>query len=52
MLDKKQIKNLNLWDISEDRLKNAEVDVQELTDTYGKKVDAILEVKETEIMKV
>ncbi|WP_298794023.1 ribosome recycling factor [uncultured Allomuricauda sp.] len=45
-------KELKSLDISEDRLKNAEVDVQELTDTYGKKVDAILEVKETEIMKV
>ncbi|MBS9460858.1 ribosome recycling factor [Flagellimonas sp. 389] len=45
-------KELKALDISEDLLKNAEVDVQELTDTYSKKVDAILSVKEAEIMKV
>ena len=45
-------KELKTLDISEDLLKNAEADVQELTDTYGKKVDSILTVKETEIMKV
>ena len=45
-------KELKALDISEDRLKNAEVDVQDLTDSYGKKVDSILTVKEAEIMKV
>ncbi|KPM31310.1 Ribosome recycling factor [Croceitalea dokdonensis DOKDO 023] len=45
-------KELKKLDISEDALANAEVDVQELTDTYIKKVDAIFQVKETEIMKV
>ncbi|UII77021.1 ribosome recycling factor [Flagellimonas sp. HMM57] len=45
-------KELKVLEISEDLLKNAEVDVQELTDTYSKRVDAILSVKETEIMKV
>ena len=45
-------KELKKLDISEDLLANAEVDVQELTDSYGKKVDAVLEVKEAEIMKV
>ncbi|TXN37113.1 ribosome recycling factor [Flagellimonas hymeniacidonis] len=45
-------KELKALDISEDLQKNAELDVQELTDTYSKKVDAILDVKETEIMKV
>ncbi|GGD46646.1 ribosome recycling factor [Muriicola marianensis] len=45
----KEIKNL---DISEDLEKNAEIDIQELTDTYVKKIDKILEVKEAEIMKV
>ncbi|MGW9685229.1 ribosome recycling factor [Flagellimonas sp. 2504JD1-5] len=45
-------KELKSLDISEDRLKNAEVDVQDLTDTYSKKVDAILGIKEAEIMKV
>ncbi len=45
----KEIRDL---DISEDLQKNAEVDVQALTDTYSKKIDAFLEVKEAEIMKV
>lgn len=38
--------------ISEDLKKNAEIDVQELTDKYVKKIDAMLEVKEKEIMTV
>ncbi len=45
----KEIKNL---DISEDLEKNAEIEIQELTDIYVKKIDKILEVKEAEIMKV
>ncbi len=45
-------KELRDMDISEDLLKNAEADVQELTDKYSKKVDASLETKEAEIMKV
>lgn len=45
-------KELKALEISEDLLKNAEVDVQELTNTYSKKVDSILAVKEAEIMKV
>ena len=45
----KEVKSL---DISEDLEKNAEIDIQELTDTYSRKVEKILEVKEVEIMKV
>ncbi|NVN17932.1 ribosome recycling factor [Muricauda sp. HICW] len=45
-------KELKALDISEDLLSNAEVDVQELTNTYSNKVDAILSAKEAEIMKV
>ncbi len=45
-------KELKELDISEDRHKNAEIDVQELTDSYTKKVEALLTVKEAEIMKV
>ena len=45
-------KEIRELDISEDLQKNAEVDVQELTNTYSKKIDAFLEVKEKEIMKV
>lgn len=45
-------KELRELDISEDLHKNAEVDVQELTDKYIKKVDALFGVKEAEIMKV
>ncbi len=39
-------------DVSEDLQKNAEIDVQELTDSYVKKIDGILDNKETEIMTV
>ncbi|PKA97609.1 ribosome recycling factor [Flavobacteriaceae bacterium MAR_2009_75] len=39
-------------DASEDLQKNAEVDIQELTDKYIKKTDAFLALKEKEIMKV
>ncbi len=45
-------KELRELDISEDMHMNAEVDVQELTDTYIQKVDSFLEKKEAEIMKV
>jgi len=38
--------------VSEDLQKNAEIDVQEMTDDYVKKIDHILEVKEKEIMTV
>ncbi|MDV7139938.1 ribosome recycling factor [Maribacter sp. TH_r10] len=39
-------------DASEDLQKNAEVDVQNLTDKYIKKIDDFLSAKEEEIMKV
>ena len=39
-------------DVSEDLQKNAEIDVQSLTDSYVKKVDDILDAKEKEIMTV
>ena len=39
-------------DASEDLKSNAEVDIQELTDSYVKKIDEILAVKEKEIMTV
>lgn len=45
----KEIKNL---DISEDLEKNAEIDIQEMTDDFTKKIDTLLELKEAEIMKV
>ncbi|WP_282159580.1 ribosome recycling factor [Ulvibacterium marinum] len=45
----KEIKGL---DISEDLQKNAELDIQELTDSYTKKIDDFLHAKEAEIMKV
>jgi len=38
--------------VSEDLQKNAEIDVQEMTDKYVRKIDYILEVKEKEIMTV
>ncbi|WP_299524428.1 ribosome recycling factor [Winogradskyella sp.] len=39
-------------DVSEDFQKNSEIDIQELTDSYVKKIDQILDVKEGEIMTV
>ena len=45
-------KELRLLEVSEDLLKNAEADVQELTNTFSKKIDELLAVKEAEIMKV
>lgn len=45
----KEIKDL---DISEDLQKNATADVQDLTDTFTKKIDDFLSKKEAEIMKV
>ncbi|MEN1784204.1 MAG: ribosome recycling factor [Bacteroidota bacterium] len=45
-------KELKKLEISEDLLANAEIDVQELTDSFIKKVEQVLEVKEVEIMKV
>ncbi|MDG1571051.1 ribosome recycling factor [Robiginitalea sp. M366] len=45
----KDIKNL---DISEDLEKNAEIDIQELTDDYTARIDKILHNKEAEILKV
>jgi len=39
-------------DISEDLLKNSELDIQNLTDNFIKKIDELYVVKEKEIMKV
>jgi ribosome recycling factor len=39
-------------DASEDLQANAEIDIQEMTDAYVKKIDSILDVKEKEIMTV
>ncbi len=39
-------------DASEDVQSNAEIDIQEMTDRYVKKIDAILDTKEKEIMTV
>lgn len=46
----KEIKSLD--DASDDLKKNAEADVQELTDNYTKRIDSFLDNKEVEIMKV
>ncbi|MGP1991199.1 ribosome recycling factor [Zobellia laminariae] len=46
----KEIRDLE--DVSEDLQKNAEVDIQTLTDKYIKKIDAFLVIKEAEIMKI
>lgn len=41
-----------LDDVSEDLKKNAEIDVQQMTDTYVKKIDDTFSAKEKEIMTV
>jgi len=46
----KEIRELE--DASEDLKKNAEMDVQDLTDKYIKKIDDFMAAKEAEIMKV
>jgi len=46
------IKKLEKEGLAEDISKKAETDVQNLTDTYIKKVDELLSQKEVEIMKV
>ncbi|HSI70701.1 MAG TPA: ribosome recycling factor [Gillisia sp.] len=51
--DRKVANNdLKKVDVSEDAMKIAEENVQELTDTYIQKVDKIFEVKEKEIMTI
>ena len=45
-------KEIKALDVSEDLEKNAEIDIQELTDSFTRKIDSILEAKEAEIMKV
>ncbi|WP_299122018.1 ribosome recycling factor [uncultured Winogradskyella sp.] len=49
---KEAMNDIKKADVSEDLQKNAEIDVQSLTDTYVKRVDDILDVKEKEIMTV
>lgn len=46
------LKELKDLDLSEDLLKNAEQDVQDLTDTYVNRIDEIFKIKEKEIMTV
>ena len=43
---------LKKLDISEDLLKNAEADVQDLTDKYSAQVEEMITAKEKEIMTV
>ncbi|TYP76055.1 ribosome recycling factor [Aquimarina intermedia] len=47
-----EIKKLEKDGLSEDLAKNTEVDIQQLTDNYIKKIDDMLMVKEKEIMTV
>ena len=49
---KDAMNDIKKTDVSEDLQKNSEIDVQELTDSYVKKIDRILDVKEKEIMTV
>ena len=47
-----EIKKLEKDGLSEDMVKNTEVDIQELTDSFIKKIDEMLSAKEKEIMTV
>ncbi|SEL21234.1 ribosome recycling factor [Aquimarina amphilecti] len=47
-----EIKKLEKDGLSEDMAKNTESDIQQLTDSYIKKIDEMLSVKEKEIMTV
>ncbi len=47
-----EIKKLEKDGLSEDLAKNTEMDIQQLTDTYIKKIDEMLGAKEKEIMTV
>ena len=49
---KEALHELKKLDVSEDVISNAEIDIQELTDTYIQKIDEIFTVKEKEIMTV
>ncbi|WP_400075143.1 ribosome recycling factor [Winogradskyella sp. R77965] len=49
---KEAMNDIKKTDVSEDLQKNAEIDIQSLTDSYVKKIDNILDVKEKEIMTV
>jgi len=44
--------HIHKLDISDDMKKNAELDIQKLTDTYVNKIDELFKIKEAEIMKV
>ena len=46
------VKSLKEEGLSEDAVKNAELDVQNLTNSYSTKVDELVSVKEEDIMKV
>ena len=49
---KDALHELKKLDISEDALKNAELDIQDLTDKYSQKIDELFAGKEKEIMTV
>ena len=49
---KEAMNDIKKSDVSEDLQGNAEIDIQSLTDSYVKKIDEILDVKEKEIMTV
>ena len=46
------IKGLKLEGLSEDQIKDSESEIQKITDSFTKKVDELVSVKETDIMKV
>ena len=47
-----ELKRMQKEGLSEDLEKNAEDEVQKMTDQYTEKIDSILEIKEADIMKI
>ena len=46
------IKSLKDEGLSEDQIKDSEAEIQKITDSFTKKVDEFVGLKETDIMKV
>ena len=46
------VKDLKNDGLSEDHFKNAEIEIQDITNASSKNVDSLFEIKETDIMTV
>jgi ribosome recycling factor len=46
------VKDLKNEGLSEDHFKNAEIEIQDITNTFSKDVDQLFDIKEKDIMTV